>query len=139
MLSNFSDAVALAARATPDRVGASDLDRSMTFEAWDRRTSRLANALLGLGAKKGDRIAVLAYNCVEWLEIYAAAARAGLIAVPINFRLVAEEMRYIVDDCGAAFLIVQDALAERTERFGDLTGCISAASERRRATKATRT
>ena len=48
---------------------------------------RLANALMGLGLSKGDRVCVLAYNCVEWLEIYAATALAGLVAVPINFRL----------------------------------------------------
>lgn len=110
MLSTFSDAIALAAHTTPERVGAADLERSMTFAAWDRRASRLANGLLGLGLEKGDRIAVLAYNCVEWLEIYAAVARAGLIAVPINFRLVTEEMRYIIEDCDARLLIVQDAL-----------------------------
>ncbi|MEM7042502.1 MAG: AMP-binding protein [Pseudomonadota bacterium] len=118
---NFSEAVALAAHMTPDRIGASDLERAMTFESWDRRASRLANALLGLGAEKGDRIAVLAYNCVEWLEIYAAVARAGLIAVPINFRLVADEMRFILENCGARLLIVQDALKEPALTFDDLT------------------
>ena len=120
MLSTFSDAVALAARMTPDRIGASDLERSMTFAIWDRRTSRLANALLGLGLEKGDRIAVLAYNCLEWPEIYAAVARAGLIAVPINFRLVADEMRYIIGDCDARVLIVQDALLGPVEDISDV-------------------
>ena len=76
------------ARLSPDRAGARDLDRSMTFAQWNRRACRLANGLLGLGLAKGDRVAILAYNCVEWAEIYAAAAKAGLVAVPINFRLV---------------------------------------------------
>jgi len=120
MLSTFSDAVALASRMTPDRIGAFDLERSMTFAAWDRRASRLANALLGLGLEKGDRIAVLAYNAVEWLEIYAAVARAGLIAVPINFRLIADEMRYIIEDCDARLLIVQDALIGPIEGISDI-------------------
>lgn len=120
MLSTFGDAVALTARMTPDRIGASDLERSMSFAMWDRRASRLANALLGLGLQKGDRIAVLAYNCLEWLEIYAAVARAGLIAVPINFRLVADEMRYIIEDCDARLLIVQDALLGPVEDISDV-------------------
>ena len=59
---------------------------------WNERSCRLANALLGLGLAKGDRVAVLAYNRVEWAEIYAATAKAGLIAVPINFRLVGPEV-----------------------------------------------
>ena len=94
----------------PDKCGARSLARSMTFPEWNRRACRLANALSGLGLGKGDRIAILAYNCVEWLEIYAATAKAGLIAVPINFRLRAEEIRYIVEDCAARAVIVQHDL-----------------------------
>jgi acyl-CoA synthetase (AMP-forming)/AMP-acid ligase II len=98
------------ARTFPDKVAASDLERSMTFRTWHNRSCRLANALTGLGLSKGDRICVLAYNCVEWLEIYAATALAGLVAVPINFRLIGTEIRYIVENCEAEALIVQDQL-----------------------------
>jgi len=101
------------ARLLGDKTGARDLDRSMTFRQWNERSCRLANALLGLGLAKGDRVAVLAYNAVEWAEIYAATAKAGLIAVPINFRLMGPEIRYIAQDCDARALIVQDELVER--------------------------
>jgi fatty-acyl-CoA synthase len=76
------------ARLYPNRIGARDLERGMTFQQWNQRACRLANGLLGLGLTKGDRVAVLAYNAVEWAEIYVAAAKAGLVAVPLNFRLV---------------------------------------------------
>src|SRR5689334_17770959 len=99
------------ARLFPDRVGARDLERAVTFREWNARARRLANALLGLGLAKGDRVAVLAYNCVEWTEIYAATAKAGLVVVPVNFRLVGPEVRFIVEDAEAAALIVQDELA----------------------------
>ena len=89
----------------------------MTFRQWNDRSCRLANALLGLGLAKGDRVAVLAYNCVEWLEIYAATAKAGLVAVPVNFRLIAPEIRYIVDDAEAAAIIVQDELLRVVEEI----------------------
>lgn len=98
------------ARLRPQAVGARDLERSMTFLDWNRRACRLANALLGLGLARGDRVAVLAYNCVEWAEIYVAAAKAGLVAVPINFRLSPAEIAFIVNDAGAAAMIAQDAL-----------------------------
>ena len=65
------------ARLQPDRLGARDLERAMTFQEWNERACRLANALLNLGLVKGDRVAVLAYNRVEWAEIYAAVAKAG--------------------------------------------------------------
>ena len=71
------------ARIQPDALAARDLDRSMTWRDWNARSCRLANALLGLGLRKGDRVAVLAYNCVEWAETYAATAKAGLVVVPI--------------------------------------------------------
>jgi fatty-acyl-CoA synthase len=92
----------------PERVGASDEARSLTFQNWNSRACRLANGLLSLGLQRGDRVGVLAYNCVEWLEIYAAGAKAGLILVPINFRLAAPEVGYILRDCGAGALILQD-------------------------------
>ena len=103
------------ARLQPERLGARDLERSMSFRKWNERSCRLANALLGLGLGKGDRVAVFAYNCLEWAEIYAATAKAGLVAVPINFRLVGPEIAYIVENCEARALIVQDELAGSIE------------------------
>ncbi len=111
--------LAAQARLQPDRIGARDLERALTFRAWNARACRLANALLGLGLRKGDRVAVLAYNCLEWAEIYAAAAKSGLVAVPVNFRLVGAEARYIIEDSGAAAVIVQDVLAGTVETIRD--------------------
>ncbi len=89
----------------------------MTFRQWNARACRLANALLGLGLRKGDRIAILAYNCVEWMEIYAATAKAGIVGVPINFRLLGSEIRFIVENCEARALIVQDDLLGPVEEI----------------------
>jgi fatty-acyl-CoA synthase len=80
-LLHFGEIVAMNAYLSPDKVGARDLTRSLTFRGWNERSCKLANALVGLGLEKGDRLAVLAYNCLEWMEIYAAVAKAGLIAV----------------------------------------------------------
>ena len=107
----LGEALAAHARLRPDKIAVRDLERAMSFRLWNQRACRLANALLGLGLRPGDRIAVLAYNCVEWAEIYAATAKAGLVAVPINFRLVGAEISYIVENAEVAALIVQDELA----------------------------
>lgn len=120
-LLSMGDVLLAHAGIYPDRIGARDLSRSMTFVQWNARSCRLANAFLGLGLNKGDRVGVLAYNCVEWMEIYAAAAKAGLIAVPINFRLVGREIRYIVENCEAQAVIVQDDLLGPVEEIrGDI-------------------
>ena len=115
-LLNFGQMLSVHARVTPNRVGARDLERSMTFTQWNKRSCRLANALLGLGLNKGDRVAVLAYNCVEWCEIFAATAKAGLVALPINFRLIGKEVEFIVNNGEAAAFIVQDELVGALRR-----------------------
>lgn len=111
------DMLAAHARLQPNRIGTRDLERSLTFREWNRRACRLANALLGLGLAKGDCVAVLAYNRIEWAEIYAAAAKAGLVAVPINFRLVGPEIRFILEDCAAAAILVENALIGAIEEL----------------------
>ena len=116
-LLTFGQMLDVHARLSPGRLGARDLDRSLTFGQWNARSRRLANALLGLGLAKGDRVAVLAYNRVEWAEIYAATAKAGLIAVPINFRLSPLEMRFIIEDAGATAILAEDALIPAIEEI----------------------
>ncbi len=114
-LITVSDAVASHGRISPRRVGTRDSKRALTFADWDARSSRLANGLRALGLQKGDRVALLAYNCIEWMEIYVAVARAGLVAVPLNFRLLGPEIAYIVSHSEARAVIVQDDLRERVD------------------------
>ena len=118
-LLTISEIVGAQARLQPNKIGARDSRRALTFRAWDERASRLANGFTGLGLRQRDRVAVLAYNCVEWLEIYAAIARAGLVAVPINFRLIGSEIQYIVQHSEARAFVVQDALVESIEGIRD--------------------
>ena len=91
----------------PDKIGIKDLYKGYTFRQWDERASRLANALADMGMKKGDRFAVLAYNCVEWMEIYAAAAKGGFVCVPLMFRLAPVEMEYNINHSECKVFIVQ--------------------------------
>jgi fatty-acyl-CoA synthase len=105
----ISEALSMAAYLYPEKVGTKDLNRAMAYRELNERCCRLGNALLGLRLKKGGRFAVIAYNCVEWMEIYGAAAKAGLVAVPIMFRLAPDEYKYILEDSGAsAFIVAQD-------------------------------
>ncbi len=114
-LLTVADAVAAHARLRPHKVGARDSRRALTFAQWHERAGRLAHGLLALGLVKGDRVALLAYNCVEWMELYVALARAGLVAVPINFRLTASEIGYIAAHCEARAFVVQQELLDRVD------------------------
>ena len=114
-LLTLSDAIATHARLRPHKTGARDSRRSLSYTEWDERASRVADALLSRGLAKGDRVALLAYNAVEWMELYVGLARAGLVAVPVNFRLRTPEIGYIVEHSEARAIVVQEELRAAVE------------------------
>jgi len=86
---------------SPEREALIDVpnDRRMNFGELDERVRRLANALRGdLGLEKGARVAILSRNCIQYMEIFYAAARCGLIALPLNWRLSEPELRRLIED-----------------------------------------
>ena len=93
----------------PGKEAIADKFKRYNFKEWDERSSRLANALTDMGVGHGDRFAILAHNSVEWMAIYAAAAKGGQVTVPLMFRLAPPEIEYIVNhsDC-KAFLVAQE-------------------------------
>lgn len=95
----------------PDRPAARDSRRALTYAQFEERANRLANALESLGLVYGDRLAVYAFNCLEWMEIYAACAKSGVVAVPVNFRLTAAGARHILADSGATAVMAGAELA----------------------------
>ncbi|GIE36961.1 acyl-CoA synthetase [Actinoplanes italicus] len=97
-------------RATPDAIAVRDGDRELKYGALDERSSRLACGLLTLGLGYGDRVALLSGNRLEYPEIAAGIAKAGLVLVPVNPRLTAAEVGFILRHSGAGVLIVDPAL-----------------------------
>jgi len=73
-------------------------DTSLTYDEFNRRVNRVANGLLAAGLKKGDRVAGLFFNCIEFMEVYFACAKAGFIFIPLNFRFTAAELADIFAD-----------------------------------------
>ena len=71
--------------------------REITWSIFDEKANRVANMLLSRGIKKGDRVAILMFNCLEWLPIYFGILKTGAIAVPFNFRFSADEIKYCAD------------------------------------------
>lgn len=103
----FPDKMAVKGIAVKDGFG------ELSFAQYNEKACRLANAWLEMGLKKGDRIAVLLYNAMEYMEIYAAAAKAGVVIVPINFRWVGPEMEYVVNNSDSkAFICSEEFLGD---------------------------
>ena len=86
--------------------------RSITHREFAERVLRLANALIRLGVRRGDRIAVLAQNCPEYMEVYAAGELGGWATVTINYRLSAPEIAYILSDSQPKVLICEAQFGE---------------------------
>ena len=104
-LLTLADAVATHARLSPQKIAVRDSRRQLDYREWDERATQLAAALRGMGLVRGERVGVIAYNCLEWMEIYVALARAGLVIVPLNFRLTGPEIAYILEHAEVAGVI----------------------------------
>jgi fatty-acyl-CoA synthase len=85
--------------------------RHITYADLDRRTNQVAAALIALGVRKGDRVAVLLVNSAEFIEVLLGCAKIGAITVPINVRLAGPEAGYILADSGADVLVFHEQLA----------------------------
>lgn len=113
---------AKAARLDPGKEALIDVHsgQRITFGELDDHVCRLANALVDqLGLNKGDRVAVLSKNSIEYMEIYYACARVGMIAQPINWRLGPEEMARILEDGTPSAVIVSGEYSEQAAQLKD--------------------
>ena len=88
-----------------------------TYAQFAERVGRLAGALRNLGIQPGDRVAFLSTNCHRLLEAYYGVVEAGAVLLPLNIRLAAHELAYILNDAGARALFLQSGFTELVERF----------------------
>ena len=99
--------------------------RRLTYRQLNAAANRVANALLGLGIRKGDRVALLLMNGAEFVESFFGAAKIGAVVVPLNWRLVPDELEFILADSGAKVLLYSEefgAVAAELNGRGDRTG-----------------
>ena len=89
--------------------------REITWSVFNEKANRFANMLIGRGIKKGDKVAILMYNCLEWLPIYFGVLKTGAIAVPFNFRYDAEEILYCADLAEVDMIVFGPAFIGRIE------------------------
>jgi fatty-acyl-CoA synthase len=112
----MSDLLARHARLRPDEVAMVDSTTRRTYRELDDRVTRLGNALAARGVGAGDRVSVLGRNRIEVVESWLAVLRIGAIAVPVNFRLVADEIAYVLLDSGSCVVVADPDLAPAVEQ-----------------------
>jgi acyl-CoA synthetase (AMP-forming)/AMP-acid ligase II len=104
---NIGDFLTRRAAVTPEREAYVDPQTGLrlTFSALNERVNQLANALASAGVNPGDRVALCLMNSVEFIESFLAIAKMGGVVVPLNWRLVADELEFIIKDSGAQTLL----------------------------------
>ncbi len=103
---NTSEFLMIASSVVPDRVAMVCEGKERTFAELQERVNRLANALQSMGVGRGDKVAVIALNSMEYVEAYYATARLGGVFVPLNYRAKQEELAYMINNSEAAVLFV---------------------------------
>ncbi len=93
--------------------------REITWLDFDKKANRFANLLLSRGIRKGDKVAILLMNCLEWLPIYFGILKAGAIAVPLNYRYTADEIKYCLELSEADILVFGSEFIGRVEEICD--------------------
>ena len=104
-LLNIGDLLSRRAGLHPEKEALVHGELRLTYRELDEQAKRLALGLLGLGLRKGDRMAIYSLNSIEFLETVFACARLGVIVVPINFRLAPAEIEHILTDSDARVLL----------------------------------
>lgn len=136
---SVGDLVALSARRAPTRVAVRDLaGNERTYAALHERSTRLANGLIGLGLEPGDRVAAWMEDVPEYIELYLACAKAGLVVCPVNARFTAAEASGILEDSDARALVWTTGLEERAAALPGLSDGLVLVSPAGSAVAATR-
>ena len=112
---NIGDMLRVNATKFGDKEALKDERRSLTFKQFNERANRLANAMMDLGLRKGDRVCALLYNQLEYMEIDAACAKAGLICATINFRFIGPEVKFVAEDSGSRLMFVGEEFAKQSD------------------------
>lgn len=93
--------------------------REITWGVFNEKANRFANMLLGRGIKKGDKVGIIMYNCIEWLPIYFGILKTGAIAVPFNFRYDADEILYCAELAQIDILVFGPQFIGRIEQHAE--------------------
>lgn len=93
--------------------------RELTWKSFDKRANRVSNFLISKGIKKGDKVAILMMNCLDWLPIYFGILKTGALAVPMNFRFDSEEIKYCLELSETDALIFGPEFIDRMEVIKD--------------------
>src|SRR5580693_6894113 len=108
---NLADLFELVVDTVPDRLALVAGTARLTYRQLDERANRFAHSIDALGMPVGGHVGILAYNRAEWAEAMIGCYKARVVPVNLNFRYVAPELRYVVENADLQVLVFERALA----------------------------
>ena len=108
---NLADLFEIVVDTVPDRLALVAGDERRTYAELDERANRLAHHLLDAGVRPGDKVAIDAWNRAEWIEAELGVYKARAVPVNVNYRYVADEVRYILDNADAVAVVFERSMA----------------------------
>ena len=108
---NLADLYEIVADAVPDRLALVAGDRRLTYGQLDERANRFAHHLLDHGVEPGDKVAIYSWDRAEWVEAMLGTYKARAVPVNVNYRYVADETRYILDNSDAVVVVHERAFS----------------------------
>ncbi len=114
---SLADLFEIVADAVPDRLALVAGDQRRTYRELDERTNRLAHALAARGVDPGEHVAIISYNRVEWIESMIACFKLRAVPINVNFRYVADELHYVLDNADVVAVIREPEFAQVLEKI----------------------
>ena len=105
---NTAEFLTISAAIVPDRVAIAGPEERLTYAELQSGANRMAQAFVEMGVGRGQAVGVMAVNCIEYAEIYYAAAAVGAMLVPLNFRAKPEELTYMIDSTDVSVLFIAE-------------------------------
>ncbi len=101
----------------PDKEAVVYEDKRLTYRQLNERVNKLANGLLGIGLQKGDFISIISSNRLEWAEIFCALPKMGAVIAPLNYRLTADEIAFLITQCQSKAVILESEFVDVIDRL----------------------
>ncbi|WP_458210430.1 class I adenylate-forming enzyme family protein [Haladaptatus sp. NG-SE-30] len=117
---HVSDQLKRTSKLFPEKEAIVDLSRDSnpirnTYQEWDEKSNQVAQALIDTGMEKGDVLAIVGHNSVDWLHVFFGAPRAGIVVSPLNPAIHQDTLNYEIDHCEADYIITDAAFLEKAK------------------------
>ena len=99
----------------PDKIALIEGNKRVSYREFNDKVNLIGSSLVALDIKKGEKVAVFLHNCLEWAEIYFAISKIGAVIVPINYRIIGNELLHVIGNSNSTVLIFGEELQKVVE------------------------